>query len=287
MFCPVPVTNNAMTPRGKALAAALRQARDRTGIAGREIARQLGVSHAAVSHWETGKRIPRLEDVASLLAILGVTGDERERVLELARHASDPDWLTVGIPGLAQQLAGVMECERTASFLAEWSPWLIPGLLQTSDYARAVLGGGGVLPGDIESRLIVRLGRRDVLSRRDLEELVILIGEPGIRQVIGGRAVMADQLRHVQRLAGAGVTVQVVPIGDGWHPGLMGPFIFYRFPDSPSIAHIEHHRSSVFVFDENDVAAYQVATATLRDVALNPTESTAFLREVIAELETT
>jgi transcriptional regulator with XRE-family HTH domain len=283
----MPVTNNAMTPRAKALAAALRQARDKTGIAGREIARRLDVSHAAVSHWETGKRVPRLEDVASLLALLGVTGDERERILELARHASDPNWLTVGIPGLTQQLAGVMECERTAKFVVEWSPWIIPGLLQSADYARAIIGAGGLPLGDVEARLIVRLGRRDVLSRRDLDELVILIGEPAIRQEIGGPVVMAEQLRYLLRLAGAGISVQVVPIGKGFHPGLAGPFIFYRFEDSPSIVHIEHHRSSVFVFDENDVAVYEAAVATVRAAALNPTESAALINEVITRLETT
>ncbi|HVV23284.1 MAG TPA: helix-turn-helix transcriptional regulator [Pseudonocardiaceae bacterium] len=283
----MPVTNNAMTPRAKALAAALRQARDNTGVAGREIARRLGVSHAAVSHWETGKRVPRLEDVASLLAVLGVTGDDRERILELARHAADPDWLTVGIPGVVQQLAGVMECERTAKFIAEWSPWVIPGLLQSSDYARAIIGAGGVSPADVEARLIVRLGRRDVLSRRDLDELVVLIGEPAIRQEIGGPAVMAEQLRYLLRLAGSGITMQVVPIGKGWHPGLAGPFIFYRFADSPSIVHIEHHRSSAFVFDDNDVAGYADAVATVRGAALNPTESAVLINEVIAALETT
>jgi transcriptional regulator with XRE-family HTH domain len=276
-----------MTPRAKALAAALRQARDNTGVAGREIARRLGVSHAAVSHWETGKRVPRLEDVASLLAVLGVTGDDRERILELARHAADPDWLTVGIPGVVQQLAGVMECERTAKFIAEWSPWVIPGLLQSSDYARAIIGAGGVSPADVEARLIVRLGRRDVLSRRDLDELVVLIGEPAIRQEIGGPAVMAEQLRYLLRLAGSGITMQVVPIGKGWHPGLMGPFIFYRFADSPSIVHIEHHRSSAFVFDDNDVAEYHTALATVRGAALNPTESAALINQVITGLETT
>jgi transcriptional regulator with XRE-family HTH domain len=283
----MPVTNNAMTPRAKALAAALRQAREQTGVAGRELARRLGVSHAAISHWETGKRVPRLEDVASLLAVLGVTGDERERILELARHAADPNWLTVGIPGVGQQLAGVMECERTAKFIAEWSPCVIPGLLQSADYARAIIGSGGVSPGHVEARLIVRLGRRDVLSRRDLDELVILIGEPAIRQEIGGPAVMAEQLRYLLRLAGTGISMQVVPVGKGWHPGLAGPFIFYRFEDSPSIVHIEHHRSSAFVFDENDVAAYEGAVASVRGVALNPTESASFINQVIARLETT
>lgn len=283
----MPVTNNAMTPRAKALAAALRQAREKTGVAGREIARRLGVSHAAISHWETGKRVPRLEDVASLLALLGVTGDDRERILEVARHATDPDWLTVGIPGVGQQLAGVMECERTAKLIAEWSPWVIPGLMQSSDYARAVIGAGGVSPGDVEARLIVRLGRRDVLSRRDLDELVVLIGEPAIRQEIGGRAVMAEQLRYLLRLANTGISMQVVPIGVGWHPGLAGPFIFYRFEDSPSIVHIEHHRSSAFVFDDNDVAGYQDALTTVRKAALSPTDSAVLINKAIAGLETT
>ncbi|MGH3768179.1 MAG: helix-turn-helix domain-containing protein, partial [Pseudonocardiaceae bacterium] len=96
------MTEPGGAPRARALAGALRQAREAAKVSVREVARRLGISHSVVSYWETSKRVPRLEDVASYLTAIGVTGDEREAILALGRHAGDQDWLTVGIPGISQ-----------------------------------------------------------------------------------------------------------------------------------------------------------------------------------------
>src|SRR5690349_3514811 len=122
------MTEPAGMPRARALAGALRQAREASEVGVREVARRLGISHSVISYWETGKRVPRLEDVASYLTAIGVTGDDRERILDLGRHVEDQDWLTVGIPGVSQQLAGTMECERSATAITDWSPHIVTGL---------------------------------------------------------------------------------------------------------------------------------------------------------------
>jgi transcriptional regulator with XRE-family HTH domain len=111
----VPITT---TRRARALAAALRELRERSGMTSRDLSAQLGLSHSTVSHWETGKRIPTTEDVASVLGAVGVNGDERGRILNLARHATDENWLTHGIPGLPEQLAGAVECEQDATAIS-------------------------------------------------------------------------------------------------------------------------------------------------------------------------
>ncbi|MBA0125246.1 helix-turn-helix transcriptional regulator [Haloechinothrix sp. YIM 98757] len=268
------------SPRARALSAALRDARVSRDVGLRELARRVGISHTLVSQWEQGHRLPKTEDVAAVLTGLGVNAEERERIVELARHAGDSDWLTVGHLGASQRLAGVMECERTAVRITEWLPWMIPGLLQTSDYAREIIGPD-------ESRLTLRLARRDVLTRREPVEFHAVIGEPGLRETVGSPGVMAHQLKTLQD-SPSNVTVQVVPIGRGWHPGIVGPFILYEFPDSPPIVHIEPYRSSAFVYNERDVSDYQSAADMLRkEVAMSPDDSARLIADVITEWETT
>lgn len=276
------MTDTAGTPRTRALAAALREVLDASPLSLRQIARDLGISHSTLSQWSTAKRVPRPEDVATVLGHLGVTGGQRDRIIDLARDASDPNWLTAGIPGVSQQLAGVMECERTATTIIDWSPALIPGLLQTGDYARAILGSGTDPRSDVETRVTLRVGRRDVLTRSRPAHLVALIGEAAIRQQIGSPDVMADQLRHILKMTELqSVTTQIVPSDTGWHPGLMGPFILFDFAEAPSIVHLEHHRSGVFLYDAADVEAYKVAAAEVAALALSPEETAELIAKFV------
>lgn len=283
------VAVTAATPRTRALAAALRAELDASRMGIREIAKVLDRSHTTISQWQNGKRVPNPDDVSALLAVIGVTGKRRTDILDLARHAADPDWLAAGVPGVSQQLAGVIECERTAIEIVNWSPLLLPGLLQTSDYARVIQSGDDTLSRhEVDARVQLRLSRQGVLTDRKPApaELTALIGEPALRQVIGDRGVMVDQLQHVLRMTETPtVTVQVVPIGSGWHPGLMGPFVIYNFERSPSIVHLEHRRSGVFLYDDVDVTTYKAASAAVRRAALTVEDSAAFITEVIKEME--
>jgi transcriptional regulator with XRE-family HTH domain len=187
------------TPRARALSAALREARKASGFGVRELARRLSLSHVQISHWESGHRVPKLEAVAMILAVIGASPDERERILDLARNVGEPIWLTVGGKGIPQQLAGVVECERTASAITEWSPLLMPGLLQTVDYLREILqSGGGLSQSDVELRVMLKASRSEVIARRaDPVRYTALVGEWALREPIGPPAVMADQLNHL------------------------------------------------------------------------------------------
>lgn len=281
------MTEPGGAPRARALAGALRQAREAAKISVREVARRLGISHSVVSYWETSKRVPRLEDVASYLTAIGVTGDDREAVLELGRHAGDQDWLAVGIPGISQQLAGTMECERAAAAITDWSPHIVPGLLQTSDYARAVIGGDADLPaGEVETRVLVRMGRRDVIMRSNPVRLTAYLGEAALHEMIGGPRVMADQLRHLIKLAESDtITIQIVRSSQGWHPGLEGPFVLYDFDGAPSIVLLEHHRTGAFVAEPDDVAEYKAAVVKIDQLAMSPADSLTLITRTAHELE--
>ncbi|WP_217641795.1 helix-turn-helix domain-containing protein [Actinopolyspora alba] len=278
------------TPRGRALAAALREARISRNVGLRDLARSVRISHTLVSQWEHGHRLPKTEDVATVLTGLGVDAAERDRIIELARNAGESDWLTSGIPGMSQQMAGMLECERAASDIIDWSPLLVPGLLQTSDYARAILGAGDAPREQVEPRVLFRSGRRDIFNGNPPTRLHALIGESALRLQVGGDSVLADQLRYLLKVVEwwDSITIQVVPNKTDWHPGSAGPFVLYEFDDSPPIVLLEHHRSSVFLYNEDDLTEYKSAADTLRkDVAMSPEATAELIASAADEMETT
>ncbi|GAA2817598.1 helix-turn-helix transcriptional regulator [Saccharopolyspora taberi] len=246
----------------------------------------MGLSHGTVSHWETGRRIPTPEDVASLLTAAGVTGSEKKRLVELARHAGEPNWLTVGMPGIPQQLAGAVECERAASAIVEWAPMVVPGLLQTTDYSRAISLASGLPVHETEARVMLRTARREVVTGKNPVHLSVLIGENAVKDKIGEPGVMADQLQHLLELgARDNVVIRVVPARVGWHPGVAGPFVLYDFPDSPPVVHFEHYSSGAFVPDDDDVQAYRHAVDSISRVALTTAATSEFIGKLAEQRE--
>jgi transcriptional regulator with XRE-family HTH domain len=288
------VTVTAGAPRARTLAGALRKARETTGKSVREFAKLLGMSHATVSKWENARLVPDVEQVVAYLQAAGVTGEARERVLQLVRGSNDPSWLASGLAGASQGLAGVLECERTATEIVQWAPLLVPGPCQTRETAYAILRHDEALsPKELDALVDVRVGRRRILTEvRDKEanlgpvEYTALISENALYERPGGHQVAADQLRRLLTVAELPtVTMQVVRARGEWHPGLSGPFILYNFADADPIVHLEHHKSSAFLYDASDITAYKVATTVIRRRAMSPEESTGLIADVLYELE--
>jgi transcriptional regulator with XRE-family HTH domain len=272
------------TPRSRALGAELRRLRigvnPRTSL--REFAKQVGVSYVALSRWETGKRVPTSEDVATLLGALRVIGEERERLLAMTRQAQDPNWVA---PGVDRQLTALIDFEQTATTIVDVSPLVMPGLLQTADYARVIMDDGVMTTGEVQTAVITRMGRRDILTRDTPVNFLALVGEAALRYPMGGPAVMAAQLRHVRRMAGLpNVTVQAIPTRPGWNPSLSGPFVLYEFPVAAPIVHFEHHRSSMFLPDKKDIEDMRKAVQAIRSVALGPEDTATLITKIEKEI---
>ncbi|GDY34013.1 helix-turn-helix domain-containing protein [Gandjariella thermophila] len=278
---------NHRSPRARALCAALREARIASGISQRELGRLLSITYTNISLWENGHRVPSIETVAMILAALRTSPDERQRILDLARNASERNWLTSGLAGVPQQLAGSTECERAASRITEWSPAIVPGLLQTPDYTRAIMTAGGrIAPDDVELRIMVRAGRREVITRVEPVEYLALIGENALYEPIGSPTARVHQLRHLADMAERpNIVVQIVPARIGWHPGLAGPFILYDFPDASPVVYFEHHSSGAFVPDAHNVSEYRKAIEWIREIARDPDESLALVNRAAEEVE--
>ncbi|MCA1185543.1 MULTISPECIES: helix-turn-helix transcriptional regulator [unclassified Saccharopolyspora] len=275
--------STADTPRARQLGAELRAARKAAGLSTSELGTRLGRSHTHVSRWENGKLTPREADVGAVLGILGVTGDERERLLQLARDAGDPNWVA---PGVGKQLTVLTEYERTAQRITDVEPLLIPGLLQTGNYARSIMRGAGATRGEADKRVTYRLGRRDVLSRRTPVALNAIIGEHALRYPPCEPAVMVEQLRHLSEwVQRDNVEAQVLPLGGGYSPALEGPFVLIEFSRDKPVVHLEHYRSSTTITDAKDVQDYQNAAERLRGMAMSREASAALVAEITDQME--
>ncbi len=280
---------NGTTPKARALGMRLREARQAAGLTVRALAAQLEMSHSAISRWEGGSRSPDTEDVASFLTAVGVTGQERAELLKLARGTNDPHWLSVQSGDRDRQMAALLGFERGAQRISDVAPLLIPGLLQTADYARAIMVAADVPTSEIETRVAVRVGRREVLTRRrNPAHLVALVGESAIRQKIGTRDVVLDQMHHLLTWADvSNVDLRVIPETAGWTPALEGPFVLIDFEEERPIVHVENRRAGLFFHEPDDIEAYRNAIDKVKSVAMSPADTTKLIADVIAELETT
>ncbi|MDI2028629.1 helix-turn-helix transcriptional regulator [Saccharopolyspora sp. TS4A08] len=274
------------TPKARALGAELRECRIEAGLTQHELAARIGVSHVSISRYETGTRSPRPEDAAQLLATLGVAGQRYSELVELARGAEQSNWLETGVNGLRRELMTVIEFERIATRIVDVETNIVPGLLQTADYARAIMGE---VPGaDLEARVALRVGRAAILNRKGAPNLVAIVSEVALRQRIGGAEVMVDQLRHLLKAAELpNVTIIVLPaVSERWHPAHAGAFILFEFPKGDPIVHLEHFASGAFLHAK-EVAAYRRAVDTLQEVAMDEETSARLIATISDELEGT
>lgn len=269
------------TPKAVALGAELRAARERKKLGLRELARQLDVHHGTLSRAELGERPPSVELVSAILALLGVTGAERERIVDMARDTDGMAWLAVTLPDLQSQLSALLQFEQMATSIVDVSPGLVPGLLQTSNYVRTIMRSGGIPEDQVEIRVATRLGRREILTRSRPVRFTALIGESVLRNPIGGPAVLAEQLDHLLRAADQeNIDLRVIPDDAGWHPALEGGFALIHTP-AMAVVHIENRKSGLILRENEDVAAYQEAVEKVLSVSLSPRSTTELIaREV-------
>jgi len=283
-------TSRAVTTRALTLSGLLKQEVEKSQHSVRAIAQLMGVSHPTILRWTDvdSNNVPDAETVATMLAHLGVHGEAREDILAIARKSGEPDWLTTGKAGISQQLAGVMELERTATGMIDWSPLFVPGMLQTANYARAILSKNPHRSEvDVEHIVNVRLGRQNAIVREQPIKLTAILGESAIHGLVGGPLVMVEQLRHLRKVSKlASVRMVIVPRDGDWHGGLMGPYLMYERPNLPTVLHCEHHSTGTFVTDRSDVARYEELTSHLLSSAWNETDSRAQIEEQLKIRET-
>jgi transcriptional regulator with XRE-family HTH domain len=212
--------------------AELRRARVAAGMSQDQLGRELSFSGDLVGKIETCERAPTRDFATGCDSVFPHLDGLFSRLMELARRWDGPypqwfrDWL---------------EAEREALSLRWWEPMLVPGLLQTADYARAILGAGPDTTEDVLEDLVsARIERQGILDRPKPPELWVVMDEAALHRLIGSRKVMYDQLLHLADTScRPSITVQVVPAEVGAHAGLLGAFIVAGFDGAPSILYAE------------------------------------------------
>ena len=154
-------------------------------------------------------------------------------------------------------------------------------MLQTPDYARTILSGSQISLDQADRRLVARLNRQKILTRRDPVRLAAVIDEMVIRREVGNRDIMSDQIDHLLELSELqNISLRIVPADANYHPGLAGPFMLYEFEDLAPIVYLEHHHASAFLHDKEGVAWYRKLAKLVIGKALSEDATREMLREV-------
>jgi transcriptional regulator with XRE-family HTH domain len=250
----------------------LRHARTRHGLSQEQLAEKIAYSGSLVGMVEAGRRMPSL-DFAQRCDDALDTGGVLARLHPLVAGEAFPSWFRPFV-----------ELERSATSLRAWEPVLIPGLLQTDEYARAILRASRPRDTDvaIDQLVTARLARQEILTRDDPPDLWVIIDEATLRRPVGEPVVMAAQL---DKLLAAGrtpwVTVQVMPTAAGAHPGLLGPFLIAGFAAAPDIAYLDSALSGQVIERPEDVRQVTALFDTMRAEALPPRASAALITEAV------
>lgn len=274
--------NNAIPVRTRRVASRIRQLRERSGLSAQEVSRALGLSMSKISRMESGHRGLNADDVSAMLGLYRVPTGERAEVLDLVRHGGARNWWSVR-PGDSESVASTWDTiksfEREAIALSSYETMFVPGLLQTPDYAAALVGAMATLkPGvDLDALVEQRVERQTLLlSSRQFE---FLIERTVLERPVGDSEVMYHQLRRVAAVAARpNVNLQVLELGIGAHSGLDGPFSHLAFAEHADLVLCENIGSSSYVEEANIVADAVEVLRQLRKVALAPDESVELIK---------
>jgi transcriptional regulator with XRE-family HTH domain len=263
------------TVRRRELGALLRKLRTEKGLTVEQAADQLMFSMSKLSRMETGHGAPSRRDIRDLCALYEVTDEaERKRMMNLAVEGRQAGWWQSYD---LNQFADYVGLEADAVSVKNYQSILIPGLLQTPDYARAV--NEAVIPQPdperLEEQTEVRLRRQDRLTQDPPLHFGVILDEAALHRVIGGPAVMEAQLRHLTELSKLpNVTLQVIPFSAGGHPAMDSTFNVLEFADAvPGVVYVEGLVGWVYMKRSRDVERYMGVFERLCHMALPPRES--------------
>jgi hypothetical protein len=246
------------------------------------MARQLDWSPSRVSRLFSGKRGGSSLDVSAFLAVCGVRGPEKERLLNLALDQHRPGFLQ---PHLPTQLRTLFNHENKAVGFKDFEFNLVPGLLQTDAYIRALITEAGLVPEEeIDDRVSAKLGRQNLLGRSD-RMFTFYVHEFALRLPVGGAPVMSEQLHKLLRMSvRPNLTLRVVPASLGAHAATAGSFHVLEFNQIPPIVYLDSETSGLFLELPIEIRAYKRILTALDATALPEGQSREFIRNLAVEL---
>lgn len=239
----------------------LRDLRERAGKSFEEAARVLSVTTSTVRRMEKAEVGLRPLYVKALLESYGVGAEEADAFLALVEKANKPGWWHRFRSVLPDWFSLYVSLESEADLIRSYEPHCVPGLLQTEEYARALLRTGFPRADEeeLDRRVALRMGRQQLLAKPDAPRLWVVLDEQVLRRPVGGAEVMRAQIdRLVEVCAGPGISLQIMPFSAGPHPGMFGPFQLFRFsyPELPDIVYTESLTGAVYIDERPEVTTY-------------------------------
>jgi transcriptional regulator with XRE-family HTH domain len=281
--------------RRRQLAAELRRLREERNLTGEDVAQSLGWSASKLSRIELCRTGIKPADLASLLTEYGVSAEHRDELVRLAEKPPNRDWWRSYSDSLPGGFTGLIGLESDATSIATWSPELVPGLLQTLDYARAAVSAhaGSVprmSPTEIERRAQTRMRRQHLLTSAEPTPFACVLDESVLLRRLQDAQVMRDQLAHLIEMSLLGhITLHVLPL-DGAHPIGTGAFILLKFAPIQGIGPVSDivyleqlSGSQLYIDDDAETHQYELGFGRLIAESLDAEASRDLIASVISE----
>ncbi|MEV6772389.1 helix-turn-helix transcriptional regulator [Nocardia sp. NPDC051030] len=285
------LADSAVAERGPtalriAVGSQLRKLREENGITREAAGDHIRGSHAKISRLELGRTGFKERDIRDLLTLYGVDDPgEREQFLELMRKANQPGWWHRYSDLLPPWFETYLGLEHAAKAIRTYEGQLVPGLLQTADYARSVVALGH--DENSERRVSLRRRRQELLTRDGAPSFWAVLDEAVLRRPVGGASVMRDQINHLIAISERpNVTIQMLPYAAGGHAAAGSSFTMLRFaePELPDIVYLEQLTSALYLDRRQDLELYRQVMDQLSVQAEPPERSRQKLTEIAAAL---
>ncbi|MGA5440640.1 helix-turn-helix domain-containing protein [Streptomyces griseoincarnatus] len=274
------------TARRRRLSIELKKLREKSALTCAQVGQALDWSGSKVNRMETGSGRVQPSDVDALCRFYDTSDELREFLKSLAREAKTRGWWQVHGAGVPEWFNIYIGLEQDASTLRQYQCEVLPGLMQTEAYARVLhMTGAHMSAEDIDRAVRVRLERQDMLTRPEAPDAWFVVNEGAVRNVIGDREVMRDQLEKVLEAADLpSVTLQVLPFDSGTYPAT-GSFTMLGFPapEDPDLVYRDGITDAVYLEGEHHVREYTRAFDGLRAAALSPQRSARLVQSVVKE----
>jgi transcriptional regulator with XRE-family HTH domain len=282
----VPDSSDGPTVLRILLGIQLRRLRESRGITAKQAATAIRASESKISRMELGRNAIREIDVLDLLTLYGVAAAEREQLLTLAEQANRPGWWHRYHDILPEWFQAYVGMEEAARSIRGYEPQFIPGLLQTEEYAAAVISLGDFPVEQAERHVVLRKERQRRFREGKLK-LWVVVDEAALRRPVAGLDVQIEQLRYLREQSSTtSLSLQVIPYGVGGHAAPTG-FSILRFADRdlPDVVYVENLTSALYLDKQAEVDRYLLAMERLSIVAYEPQRTPQILDEIITELE--
>ncbi|MFE3721245.1 helix-turn-helix domain-containing protein [Streptomyces cyaneofuscatus] len=277
------------TVRRRRLGAELKRLREKAGVSMEDAAERIGGDKPKISRQENGRQGVSKLEIEALLALYEVSDDRlRTALTTLAREGRRKGWWAQYSDILPAGFQERLSIESDAARILTFQSMLVPGLLQTAEYATEVIRAAGksATEDQLKSYIEVRASRQEIFARDNPPQYVCLLDEAVLRREVGGPAVMAAQLGKILEVNNPPkLTIQVVPLSQGWHAGADGAFNIYSYPDPMDldVVNLDYLDGALYLEEDLPVERYQLAFDELRATALASRQSMELVSSVRRE----